>query len=81
MAQRFKVTVELSIHHGSADSKIKERFVQGLTDISFYDLKFESFERISFTKEEAVEEITNLCWKDDSEDFKNRIAEIINRIS
>jgi hypothetical protein len=81
MNQRFKVSVELSIHSGSTNSIIKERFVQGLTDMNFYDLKFESFERISFTKKEAIEQITNLCWKDDNEDFKNRIAEIINRIS
>lgn len=81
MNQRFKVTVELSIRNDSTDSTNKERFSQGLIDQNFYDLKFESFERISFTKEEAIEKIVNLSWKEDDENFKNEIAEIIGRIS
>lgn len=80
MSQRFKVSVELSIHQGSTDSIIKERFIQGLIDRNFYDLKFESFERISFTKEEAIEAIASLAWHDSLE-FNRQVAEIINRIS
>ena len=81
MNQRFKVTVELSFLTDYTNITTKERFAQGLIDQNFYDLKFESFERISFTKEEAIEKIVNLSWKEDDENFKNEIAEIIGRIS
>jgi len=79
MAQRFKVTVELSIHQGSTDSTIKERFVEGLTDMSFYDLKFQEFEKISFTKEEAIQKILSLPGVHSN--FVDVVAEIIGRIS
>lgn len=80
MNQRFKVTVELSFHNDYTDSTIKEKISKGLILEHFHDLKFKSFERISLTKEEAIKKIVNLSWKEDDEDFKNEIAEIIGNI-
>lgn len=80
MSQRFKVSVELSIDSDFPLDTIKHKFAQGLVDKTFYDLKFESFERISLTKEEAIEAIASLAWQDSLE-FNRQVAEIINRIS
>lgn len=79
MSQRFKVSVELSIDSDFPLDTIKHKFAQGLVDKTFYDLKFESFERISFTKKEAIQEILSLPGVQDN--FVDIITEIINRIS